>query len=87
MEKWGKVVVISEDVDRLDHQTARNQPISHSLRVLLVARQFASQGSVLPYRSHNQEQARDHRGNQCPQRTQGQRLTRAAMTSGLIRRR
>ncbi len=44
-----------------------NQPISDSLGVLFVARQFIPQGLVFPARTHDQDQARHDGGNQCPE--------------------
>ena len=46
---------------------ARNQPVSDSLRVLLVPHQFVPEGPVLPNRSHDQEQARHGGGDQRPE--------------------
>ena len=48
----------------------RNQPISDSLCVLLIARQLVPQGSVLKYRSHDQERAQQDARDQSPQGTQ-----------------
>lgn len=42
----------------------RNQPVSHSVRVVLVAGEFLSKRSVLPDRSHDQEQAQQGGGDE-----------------------